>query len=158
MKPIKTKDFSVSQESFTLEYDSEFHLYKTTPIPDDLGRYYESDAYISHTDAKESLIDKLYQKVKKITLSQKAKLLSSVTNIKNANVLDIGCGTGSFLEYLNDKNWNTVGIEPNQTAKEKAVEKGVTCFSETNELESQKFDIITMWHVLEHVPDFNKQF
>ena len=75
MQPIKIKDFSVSQESFTLEYDSELHLYKTTPIPNNLEKYYESDDYISHTDAKESIIDKLYQIVKKLALKNKSKLL-----------------------------------------------------------------------------------
>ena len=158
MKAIKTKDFSISQESFTLEYNAEFHLYKTTPVPENLDAYYESDVYISHTDAKESVIDKLYQRVKKITLSQKEKLLKSLSRAENTKVLDIGCGTGSFLQYLNENNWNTAGIEPNSSAKEKAIEKGVTCFSETNALDNQKFDIITMWHVLEHVPDFNEQF
>ena len=158
MKPIKTKDFSVSQESFTLEYDAELHLYKTTPVPENLGKYYESDDYISHTDAKESIIDKLYQAVKKIALKNKSKLLKSLVDKKNANILDIGCGTGSFLEFLNKGLWNTTGIEPSTVARKLALEKGVKCFSNSEELENKSFDIITMWHVLEHVPDFNKQF
>jgi len=140
MKSIKTKDYSVSQEVFTLEYNEDYHLYKT------------------HTDAKESLIDKLYQLVKKITLKSKSKLLSKIINSKNPIVLDIGCGTGSFLEFLNNSDWNTSGIEPSSVARNLAIEKGVNCFSNVGELENQKFDIITMWHVLEHVPDFNKQF
>jgi len=158
MKSIKTKDYSVSQEVFTLEYNEDYHLYKTNPVPKNISSYYETEDYISHTDAKESLIDKLYQLVKKITLKNKSKLLSKIINIKNPFVLDIGCGTGSFLEFLNNSDWNTSGIEPSSVARNLAIEKGVNCFSNVDELENQKFDIITMWHVLEHVPDFNKQF
>ena len=158
MKPINTKDFSVSQEAFILEYNKACHLYKTTPIPEDISSYYETEDYISHTDAKESLIDKLYQFVKRITLKSKTKLLKSLVSSKNSKVLDIGCGTGSFLEFLNSNHWNTTGIEPNEVARKLAKEKGVNCFYETKALENTKFDVITMWHVLEHVPDYNKQF
>ena len=158
MKSIKTKDYSVSQETFTLKYNVDYHLYKTEPVPENLSSYYETEDYISHTDAKESLIDKLYQLVKKITLKSKEQLLSSFVSSNNNFVLDIGCGTGSFLESLNKDKWNSVGIEPSSVARELAIKKGVSCFSNESEIENKQFDIITMWHVLEHVPDFNKQF
>lgn len=158
MQSIKTKDYSVSQEVFTLKYNEDYHLYKTEPIPVNLSSYYETEDYISHTDAKESLIDKLYQSVKKITLKSKSKLLSRLVNSKKAKVLDIGCGTGSFLEFLNKNDWNTSGIEPSDVARKLVEQKGVNCFSNINDLKDQQFDVITMWHVLEHVPDFNKQF
>ena len=158
MKSIKTKDYSVSQETFILNYNEKYHLYETSPVPKDLDKYYETEDYISHTDAKDTVIDKLYQSVKKITLKSKSKLLTSLTHHKKPFILDIGCGTGSFLEYINKNGWNTLGIEPIDVARKLAIEKGVNCFSNTDELQNQKFDIITMWHVLEHVPDFNKQF
>ncbi|WP_010521407.1 class I SAM-dependent methyltransferase [Aquimarina agarivorans] len=157
MNKLKIKDFSVSQHNFELVYNANLDLYQTRPIPENLGFYYESEDYISHTDAKTSLIDKLYQAVKKITIKSKTSLLYSITTKSKASVLDIGCGTGSFLEALKNKSWNVIGAEPNQGAKSKAEEKGIDCVSKTNEI-GQKFDIITMWHVLEHVPDLEAQF
>ena len=156
MKSIKTRDYSVSQEFFTLEYDEEYHLYKTTPLPENLDKYYESEDYISHTDASVSLIDKLYQTVKKIALATKTKLVVKYAN-EDPKVLDIGCGTGSFVQFLNSNKINAYGIEPSNNARGLAIKKGVSCFKDFNELKDKDFDIITMWHVLEHVPNFNTQ-
>lgn len=158
MSLTKTKDFSVSQEEFELVYDQEYDLYKTNPIPENLGKYYDSEDYISHTDAKKSIVDKLYQVVKKYTLKTKANLLNHLIDKQEASVLDIGCGTGSFLEVLKIKNWNTVGVEPNKKARILAEEKGIFCVEETSQIKNQTFDCITMWHVLEHVIDIEKQF
>lgn len=157
MKSIKTKDYSVSQEFFTLQYNEEYHLYETTPIPENLEKYYESEAYISHTDASESLLDKLYQTVKRIALALKTKLILKYSH-KNATVLDIGCGTGSLVAFLNEQKINAVGFEPNKNARDLAVKKGVTCYDSFEKLANQKFDVISMWHVLEHVPNYDEQF
>ena len=154
---IKTKDFSVSKEEFCLEYDKEYDLYKTNPIPENLNKYYESEDYISHTDSKKGLIEKLYQRVKKITLKSKKKLLENINTTSEKTILDIGCGTSSFLEMLKKNDWNTIGVEPNFSAKEKAIKKGIRCFNETEAIHD-KFSIITLWHVLEHVSDLQKQF
>ena len=69
------KDYSVSQEEFTLVYDSVLELYRTNPIPDELGKYYESEAYISHTDSRKTLFDRLYQWVKSYNLKHKIALI-----------------------------------------------------------------------------------
>ncbi len=157
MNRIKTKDFSISQEDFELVYNEKYDLYKTSPIPENLESYYESEDYISHTDAKTSLIDKLYQIVKKITIKSKTNLLSKITEGTDRSILDIGCGTGSLLQSLKVNSWNTKGIEPNEGARARAEEKGVTCFSHSKQL-NEKFDVISMWHVLEHVPNLEIQF
>ena len=154
---IKTKDFSVSKEEFYLEYDKEYDLYKTSPVPENLNKYYESEDYISHTDSKKGLIEKLYQLAKKITLKSKERLLENLNITSDKTILDIGCGTGSFLEELKKNDWKTIGVEPNFLAKEKTIKKGIRCFNETKAIHD-KFSIITMWHVLEHVTDLQKQF
>ncbi|MFA7445087.1 MAG: class I SAM-dependent methyltransferase [Flavobacteriaceae bacterium] len=153
---MKVKDFSVSKEAFELQYDTEYDLFKTFPLPENLDKYYQSDDYISHTDGKRSLFEKLYHWVKQYTLSQKENLISTYVK-KKGNLLDIGTGTGDFLVYAKTKSWRAVGVEPNAKAKELARKKGVSLVENTQELSNGAFDIITMWHVLEHIQDLNQQ-
>ncbi len=153
---MKIKDYSVSKESFELVYDSEYDLFKTVPIPQNLEKYYQSEDYISHTDGKRSLFEKVYHWVKQYTLSQKERLISSYIRTKG-NLLDIGAGTGDFLAYAISKKWKVTGIEPSSTAKELAQKKGVPFVEGTEELSDNSFDVITMWHVLEHVENLDNQ-
>lgn len=153
---IKVKDHSVSGEDFELLLNKEFQLLKTNPVPRDLEKYYQSEDYISHTDGKRSLFEKIYHWVKQYTLSQKEQLISSYVG-KKGNLLDIGAGTGDFLAYAQKKNWKVTGIEPNSKARELAQKKGVSFVEDMAELSDNSFDVVTMWHVLEHVPDLDKQ-
>jgi len=136
MKSIKVTDHSISQEEFVLEYNSDLELYKTNPVPKDLSKYYESENYISHTDAAASVIDKLYQKVKKRTLKGKEKLVSRLVNVNNKSILDIGSGTGSFLEVLNKNGWHSIGIEPNEKARDISRDKNAIAFETLNEIQN----------------------
>src|SRR5690554_1732081 len=147
---LKVKDYSVSNENFELHYNQELDLLKTFPEPHNLDKYYQSEDYISHTDSKRSFFEKLYHWVKTYTLNQKEKLLSSHLNQKGT-LLDIGAGTGDFLAYVQGKGWKTTGIEPNEKAKELARKKGISFVENAESLEEDSFDVITMWHVLEHV-------
>jgi len=154
---IEVKDHSVSGESFCLEYDSKLHMYNTTPRPsqEKLPSYYASEDYISHTDGKRSLFERIYQIVKGITLSRKQKLL--VTYLPNkGTLLDIGAGTGDFFEYVSNKGWNVSGVEPNEKARTLAAQKNISLTEELPE-NTEVYDAITMWHVLEHVYDLEKQ-
>lgn len=154
---IKVKDFSVSGESFTLLQNEEGTILKTTPTPslEKLPSYYESEDYISHTDGKRSLFEKMYHLVKRNAIKQKVKLIGNYS--KKGNLLEIGTGTGDFLAEAKSQGWETLGIEPNENAKLLAQKKGVE-FSESLEtIADQSFDVITMWHVLEHVPDLDYQ-
>ncbi len=153
---MKVNDFSVSQETFELQYNPEYDLFKTVPVPSDLNKYYQSEDYISHTDSKRSLFEKLYHLVRQYTLSQKERLITSFAT-KKGNLLDIGAGTGDFLSFAKSKNWKVVGIEPSPKAKEIAQKKGVSFVENTEEFSDNSFDVITMWHVLEHVEDLDKQ-
>jgi predicted SAM-dependent methyltransferase len=154
----KVKDHSISKESFDLLLDEELQLLKTTPQPtlDKLPFYYESDDYISHTDSKRTLFEKIYHLVKTTALKNKVKLISNEIPQKG-NLLDIGAGTGDFLIQAKQSGWNCIGIEPNEKAKKNAISKGVSFARTLEELEDNSFDVITMWHVLEHVPDLENQ-
>ncbi|MEP0263393.1 class I SAM-dependent methyltransferase [Dokdonia sp.] len=154
---FEVKDHSISGESFRLEYDEQLHMYFTTPKPskEKLPSYYASEDYISHTDSKRSLFEKMYQVIKGITLSRKQKLLTAYLPQKG-HLLDIGAGTGDFLEYTSQKGWTISGVEPNEKARTLAQQKSIALTEHLPE-NTTSYDAITMWHVLEHVYDLDDQ-
>ena len=155
---LTVKDHSVSKEIFDLYYDENLDMLITSPQPEleNLGRYYESEDYISHTDNKRSVFEKAYHFVKSIALKNKLNLINSEQSQKG-KILDIGAGTGDFLLTAKNDGWETFGIEPSDRAKNIAKQKGISFVEETSELENNSFDVITMWHVLEHVPNLELQ-
>ncbi|GAA4109559.1 class I SAM-dependent methyltransferase [Aquimarina addita] len=155
---IECKDYTVSGEYFKLLLDGEYDMLVTNPKPDDkvLGTYYESEDYISHTDSKRSFFEKIYHIVKSYALRKKVKLIYEI-NGEKGDLLDIGAGTGDFLIEAKKSNWNIEGVEPSQQARQLANIKGIELVSDTTQYTSSSFDIITMWHVLEHVPDLRNQ-
>jgi len=155
---LTVKDNSVSAEIFELYKDTALDMLITSPQPNEteLGKYYESEDYISHTDGKRSLFEKIYQFVKNIALKNKLGLINSLHS-KKGRILDIGTGTGDFLITARNNGWDITGIEPSPKAKQIASAKGVDFVDNTTLLEDHSFDVITMWHVLEHVPDLEKQ-
>lgn len=155
---IQVQDFSVSKEKFDLLLDSDLGLLKTHPQPslETLGKYYESEDYISHTDAKRSWFEKVYHLVKSYSLQKKVGILRDY-HPKQGSLLDIGAGTGDFLVTAKAAGWQITGIEPNENAKNLAISKGVSFQKDSKSVENQSFDVITMWHVLEHVPDVTSQ-
>ena len=154
---LKVKDYSVSQETFELLYDAELDMLITHPQPslEKLPSYYESVDYISHTDGNKSLFEKMYQFVKVIALKNKLKLINSES--QKGRILDIGAGVGDFLSVTKNDGWEAIGIEPSDKAKAIAEKKGVIFVDNLSKLENNSFDVITMWHVLEHVPDLENQ-
>jgi 2-polyprenyl-3-methyl-5-hydroxy-6-metoxy-1,4-benzoquinol methylase len=155
---LTLKDYSVSKETFDLYHDETLDMLITFPQPnlDNLGKYYESEDYISHTDNQRSLFEKLYHFIKNIALKNKLNLINSHQPNKG-RILDIGAGTGDFLSVAKKDGWQTIGVEPSTKAKSIAINKGVSFVELTTELENNSFDVISMWHVLEHVPDLDKQ-
>ncbi len=149
---LKTKDHSVSGEEFELMLHPELEMLITKPQPNKLDTYYESAAYISHTDANKTLVDRMYQAVKKYSLSRKVKLLEKYCDGEKS-VLDFGAGTGDFLFIAKEKGWSVSGVEPNWGARKRASEKGVNLVAEIPEGHSERYGLITLWHVLEHLPD-----
>ena len=154
---ILVKDHSVSKETFSLLYNKEYDLLKTTPTPslDVLPKYYESEDYISHTDGKRTLFEKIYHLVKRNAIKGKVSLITNEQN-KKGKLLDIGSGTGDFLVEAKNQGWDILGFEPNSDAKNLAINKGVTFTEDIFTLPENSFDVVTMWHVLEHVPNLEE--
>lgn len=152
------KDYTVSGESFAVVECLNCSLRFTQDVPDaaSIGPYYKSEDYISHTDTSKGLINRLYRWVRKRTLRKKRKLVEKVTGIKKGNLLDVGSGTGAFVNEMKEHGWFVMGLEPDEGARAGAKKSYNIELYEMNwfyELKEGSFDAITLWHVLEHVHD-----
>jgi len=154
---LKVKDHSVSGEFFELWLDEQYEILVTHPQPslEKLPSYYESEDYISHTDGRRTLFEKLYHFIKGIALKKKLNLVNSLST--KGSILDIGAGTGEFLLTCKNDGWHVTGIEPSERAKQIAHQKGIGMEESLANLTDHSFDVITMWHVLEHVPNLEQQ-
>ncbi len=156
-KPFLTcQDFTVTKQSFSLVQCSTCSMVMTNPRPTDhdLGKYYLSEEYISHTSKANNLVNQLYMIARSFTLKQKKKLARNLFPAKG-KLLDIGCGTGDFLSICAEDGWHSTGIEPGEQPRNLAKAKGLTVYQDLSEA-THNFSLISMWHVLEHVPDLNK--
>ncbi|MEL0455297.1 class I SAM-dependent methyltransferase [Flavobacteriaceae bacterium SZ-1-7] len=158
---LKVKDHSVSGEEFQLIENAEYGFLETTPKPTEekLPEYYQSEDYISHTDAKRNLFEKAYHFVRGVSLKSKLNLINSFSQ-KGKTLLDVGCGTGDFLQVAQNNDWKVLGIEPNEQARQIANQKTNNAVFKTEQLlkfNNHGFDVITLWHVLEHLPNLEEQ-
>lgn len=152
-------DYSVSKETFRLKYDEELDLYRTTPAPSpkDLPKYYESQDYISHHHQNRNLFEKIYGWVRRMSIKRKINLINAF-GLQGKTILDYGCGTGDFLQACSEDGWQILGIEPNSEARQMAnvkTDNKIYDGSLLEELQNNSIDVITLWHVLEHIPDYN---
>jgi len=154
-------DWLVSGKKFSVLTCINCHFAFTQDFPseDEIGKYYEASDYISHTDTNIGIINKLYHVVRKISLNSKAKLINYVSGKKTGNLLDIGAGTGYFLNKIKQSGWNVTGIEKAEIPRQQTKERfGIECFESEYLFKTipETFDIVTMWHVLEHVQNLNE--
>ena len=154
---ITCKDHTVSGEYFSLQHCESRDMLVTTPWPqpEKLADYYQSDQYISHTDSRKGVFNTVYQWVKSYMLSQKLNWIKEFQ--PKGRLLDIGAGTGDFLLAAKNRGWEVQGTEPSSPARELASNKGIPLNRENFRFDANTFDVITMWHVLEHVSDLQGQ-
>jgi 2-polyprenyl-3-methyl-5-hydroxy-6-metoxy-1,4-benzoquinol methylase len=157
---LEVKDHSVSGENFQLIENLEYGFLETTPQPslESIPDYYKSEDYISHTDSKRNLFEIVYHLVRKISLKQKLKLINTSTSTQK-NLLDVGCGTGDFLRVAKQNHWSVSGIEPNKQARQIANNKtdnSVFAIEHLLKFQAESFDVISLWHVLEHLPNLEE--
>lgn len=151
---LECKDHTYSQDHFHIQQCSTCELLLTSPRPEQesIGDYYKSEDYISHSGKSHSIFDWLYLKARNYTLSWKLRLIQNRKS--RGTILDYGCGTGEFINYMAANDWNAVGLEPSDEARAKINSReNLNLYRSIEELPDQKFDVITLWHVLEHVPE-----
>lgn len=152
---LTCKDYTVSHESFNIVSckTCSFKFTNPRPLDSEIGKYYKSEDYVSHSDTKKGLINQLYHAVRRRTLKQKLGLISGY--VSRGTILDYGCGTGMFLKTCADAGWKSFGFEPDADAKKLAEAKGLSVSNSKDALTGNKYDIISLWHVLEHVTDLD---
>lgn len=151
---LDVKDWMITKEVFTIQKCTSCGFHFTNPIPSEgaIGAYYKSEDYVSHSSTNKGLVNKLYNLVRNITLSKKVSLIRS--HSKGNSVLDIGSGTGHFLNTCKQNGLVVQGLEPDNDARTFAkvnFNLDLEPLDNLLAIESDSKDVITMWHVLEHV-------
>lgn len=157
-KVLSSHDFSLTNDTFYVAQCANCSLRITFPIPskEAIGKYYNFKEYISHSDTNKGFFNKIYHFVRKRTLLQKSIWVQSLFTGYKGNLLEVGAGTGAFANAMSLKGWNVTALEPDAASRRLAAEiHGLNVFPIENlyKLESNQFDVITLWHVLEHVHD-----
>ena len=152
----RVKDHSISGEWFQLKSCPVCHLKQTSPQPaqGEIGRYYASEDYVSHSDTRSGVINKLYHAARVLMLKKKHQWVLKASGQQTGYLLDVGAGTGHFPYYMKLSGWHAEGLEPDETARKVAAEKlnmPLDPIEKLDTLPENQYDVITLWHVLEHV-------
>lgn len=154
------KDEFLTKEDFHICECLSCGLQYTMPRPskEKIGAYYKSEEYYSHQENKKGFIPQLYEAVKKVNLKHKLKIATKDLHV--GKLLDIGCGVGDFIHEAEKQGWDCLGVEPSDDAKaiaRKRIKANIINSEALEEIPDGTFDVITMWHVLEHVDDLKWQ-
>lgn len=150
---LNVKDHTVSQETFQIQKCRQCQFLFTSPVPENLAPYYQSPQYISHSNQAAGITDHLYKLARNFTLTWKTRLINKYNRNNDKSLLDFGCGTGAFLAAAKKSNWSIAGVEPADHPRSIASNETQTDIKASlNELNQKKYNTITLWHVLEHIP------
>jgi SAM-dependent methyltransferase len=157
---ISIADHSITKEHFQVVSCSGCGFTFTNPRPhaNEMARYYASSDYLSHSNRSSGLKERIYQIARRHAIRGKHNLI--VRYQSNGRVLDVGCGTGHFLAYVASRGYSVQGVEPSTVAREQAIrEHALAVVPSLSDITAQEnTQVITMWHVLEHVPDLRATF
>jgi predicted SAM-dependent methyltransferase len=129
------------------------------PAENEMGRYYDTPEYISHSDTQKGVVNYLYHIVRKLALCSKAALVKKTSGKQTGTLLDIGAGTGYFLNRIKADGWTITGVEKSASARQYAEKKFGIAFHDPeylSQLPARSQDVISLWHVLEHLEKLNE--
>lgn len=156
------QDWLVSNETFSLKecHTCSFRFVSDPPAAEDAGAYYETEEYVEHSDNRDGIINRMYHVGRKWMMNYKLKMLKRYST--GTSILDVGSGAGYFLNFMKQNGYQTNGIEISAKAVANCKEKyGIEAFSPSDFMEQTvpgKYDLITMWHVFEHVYQYDEYF
>ena len=141
---IEWKDKNSENQFNLINCKCNFKFLNPRPTSTEIGSYYTSDDYHPHSKGK-GIIYSLFNLSRKITYRWKLRIMKSQwsDNIKH---LDYGSGDESFVEFLIKKGISSSSYDefyPNANKKF---------------LQNKKFNLITLWHSLEHIHNLDKLF
>jgi 2-polyprenyl-3-methyl-5-hydroxy-6-metoxy-1,4-benzoquinol methylase len=153
-------DFYASGEQFELCACEQcgFMFTQGAPAEAEMGRYYASPDYISHTDTRQGAMNFIYHIVRSYMLGRKARLVAREAHRKTGRLLDIGTGTGYFAYAMARRGWQVKAVEKSEQARAFAREHFELAVKPETALAGfapESFDVITLWHVMEHLEDLN---
>ena len=156
-----SKDFYASGEHFDLMSCKScgFKFTQNAPVESEMGAYYDSPDYISHTNIKLGMMNILYHNVRRHMLKRKASLVQREAHYHKGRLLDIGTGTGYFAITMKLRGWKVQAIEKSESARQFALdnfELEVLPDDALNKFAPKSFDVITLWHVMEHIEHLNE--
>jgi len=148
-----TRDYFYSQESFEIVQCLQcgFRITNPIPKPQEIGRYYNSENYVSHNSSAGGLINTIYKKAQRLNFYLKFRSINKF--VPRGTWMDYGAGNGAFIDYIKSKNKEALGYEPSASARLNSLHT----LADTTLYKSDpnKYACITMWHVLEHVHNLN---
>jgi 2-polyprenyl-3-methyl-5-hydroxy-6-metoxy-1,4-benzoquinol methylase len=155
------KDYSVSHETFQLVTCQHCSFVFTNPRPNEkeIAKYYESANYISHAKEAKTIFDRVYRIIRRFAVQWKLEIvMKRFPGKTKVSILDFGCGTGNFLEECQKKGLTVAGVEPSDSARSIANSVLANAVKQKLSEISGQFEAITLWHVLEHVPNLDEVF
>jgi 2-polyprenyl-3-methyl-5-hydroxy-6-metoxy-1,4-benzoquinol methylase len=157
LNDTQIEDYSVSHEKFKLSKCSNCELKFTNPRPtqNDIAPYYDFPEYYSHEDKISNITQAIYSYIRKYAVNSKVELFNTLKPTKG-NLLDYGCGTGELVAKAKSKGWNVEGVEPNDKARNYASDKTQITIKKEFESTEQTYDVISLFHVLEHIHELRK--
>ena len=138
-----------------------FLLTQNVPVEAEIGKYYETPDYISHSDTQKGMMNRVYHWVRRYMLSQKAALVKRLAHMEKGTLLDYGTGTGYFPHTMMKKGWTVKAIEKSSQARTFAknnFQMDVDEEKALKEYQAKSFDVITLWHVMEHLEHLNEMW
>jgi 2-polyprenyl-3-methyl-5-hydroxy-6-metoxy-1,4-benzoquinol methylase len=153
-------DHLVTGEEFPLHQcnDCQFLYSGRLPSEADAQKYYDSPSYTPHATDRKNLMMRtigfcrtfIRQPIKRTWVRKWSKK-------RMGTLIDIGSGTGEFAVFMQKSGWAVTCIEPNQDARNFCASQGLTVFDTDRvpTLPDHSFNVVTLWHVLEHVYDIH---